>query len=315
MLTSAKPDESPVAQELVFDFHLKKMISFLEPMLPSNDATLESFNQTLKTPPPRDLFALKAQAKGCLEKLMPDNKSIDFIIKFSQYLDNELTLLECFVSKVQEQRENYLSAKRGWNDAAVRLGPILDDCRAKKDLNVLKTKLLEFCSSQLVTMTSQSKTFKPSLEVIAHMIPSNECAAAASGSLPRQAVQLLQHAQVSTVLFSSELSALRKEKEDMAAKIESLSSQLSALELENTKKQSAAPKKEAGFFDNLFGLGDSEEKAPPIVHAQKAAAKAPGRIAPAKPVAPTSPATTPGAVPAVLKMDDKKGAVTANHRK
>lgn len=317
MMNSPPASDASASQEGVFDSHLKKITAQIGVMLNKlqdpkpgetnpNFAVLESFSQILKAPDlPRDLFALKAQAKSLLEKFKTDNKSVDSILTFADYLDHELTLLECFVSKAEEVTQNYLKEKRGWYEAAIKLGPLLTDCRSKNDLTQLKTTLLDFCKNQLVYMGRHSKTFKPKLEAIANAIPSNECLLAASAALSSQSVQSLrqqwQKSEAANASLSLELtivvdqlSTLKIEKEERVA-----------AQREAAAKREAESKK--GLFDGLFNFGDDDKPpAPPIVYAQKAAAKA---SAPPKPQAKLPVAAAPMAPPTALRMEYDKGKV------
>ncbi len=310
MLDSAKPSESKDKQAFVFDQHLNGLISLIEPeinkkselvqkQVTPNAAALQAFQQSLKSIP-RDLFNLKAQAKICLKTLVLDENSCDFIFAFSQYLDHELTLVECFVSKFEELTQNYLKEKRGWYDAALTLPPLLAQCRAQKDLTLLKSTVVDFCVNKLIAYGRQSKTFKPSLEAIANSIPTNEVVAAISSSLTHQMAltinQLLKSSQETMALLSSQLSAVTLEKEKTAASLR-----------EVTAKVAVPAKKEPGFFESLFGGDDEEEKsAKPILHTRNAAAKMPaGAKVPAK--APAVLSTT--TVPPALRMEEKNKVI------
>ncbi len=281
-----KPSEANSTQEFVFDFHAKNIFTFIGSMLPKEKL-------------PRDLFALKALAKDCLSKINPEQSTFELILNFSHYLDHELTLLECFVSKFEERTLNYLQEKRGWYDAALTLLPLLKECRNQKDLALLKTKVLAFCNTKLVSRTGSSKTFKPSLEEVANAIPSNECLLAASGSLPSQVVKPL-------------LGQLAQ----MQANIDLLAQQLAEVRLEHQTTQEQlrlATKKEPSFLDNLFGMSDDaqDQPKPAITPARKAAAisKAPQK-APAK-----TPASSSASPPPTLKMDaDKKSVSTPSSK-
>ncbi len=347
---------SPRAQEFVFDSHHKKISTFIESMLAkataepaqqqpnANSALLETFNQALKAPElPRDLLSLKEKAKILLNKLNPEKNTSDFILAFADYLDHELTAMECYVSKAEELTQNYLREKRGWHDQATRLVPLLAACRAKNDLNFLKSTLLEFCNNQLVYMGRQSRTFKPNLEAIANAIHTRESELAASPALTSQAVKsLCEHLQslnrqlkflmdrcVTLELESEkaskshagEVQALRQllQKEEAAAassslQLDQMTKQVAALKLQKAEaagEQAAqrTPKKEVGFFENLFGgSGDAEDSPPPaapILNAHKAAKTSAGRGAPAK-----VPATnSPSVAPAALRMEEKRGGV------
>ena len=354
MLSSPRASDTPVAQELVFDTHLKKILSFIGLMLTKlevaqvqrpelaqlypNVATLKNFQERLNQHP-RDLFGLKAQTISFLAHLNQRINWFDLILTFSDYLDHELTLMECFVSKIEELRQEYLKQKRGWHEAAVSLGARLADSRSKKDLSQLKAMLLEFCEKELVSFSGQSKTFKPSLEAIANAIPLNEFVLAASSSLSSQTMQSvreeLQRQESNCTYVIGKFAVMKVEHdetkiklEEQAAATQSLRLQLQkseattaslSLELSLVSEQLAALKlkeasKQGGFFENLFSLSsDSEDKSPkPILHAQKAAAKgAPAPRVPSK----ASLSTASTATPPALKMEDTKRAANSNGAK